>query len=365
MSNIKFGYINLWDAGDITYTTQHYNFPATNTQERRLSNPWRSAYEENTGGGFFEITAANQKLYFNEGAGTLTATISIGTYNTSELAAQIKTQMDVAGALTYTVDYDFDDLKLTISVGVGTFELEGTGSINAIWGTIGYDAVDTGLAASHEADEIRIHTYEYISLDMAALTDFDMLFIFNHNIQTTGTLKWQFSDDNFTTTPLELSPTRDGNIAVHLFSAVQAYRYARIYIEDIDNPAGYVQVGRASINEMFMPEIGYRPGSSQPPVDKSILTESLSGEAMSIQYPHLKRRTYGFDIAVPYSSFETMHDTVGTSKPIIVVTRSNDPDSISFDNPELYTLYCRMRNFSPVNIAGNRYKLTISIREEK
>jgi len=365
MSNIKFGHTNLWDAGTITYTTQHYNFPATNTQERRLSSPWRSAYEENTGGGFFEITAANQKLYFNEGAGTLTATIPTGTYNAPELAVIIKDWMDIAGALTYTVDYDFDDLKFTISVSVGTFELEGTGSTNAIWDTIGYDAVDTGLAASHEADNARIHTHEYVSVDMAAITDFDMVFIFNHNIQTTGTLKWQFSDDNFTTTPLEISPTRSGNIAVHSFSTIRSYRYARIYIKDIDNPAGYVQIGRASINEMFTPEIGYRPGSSQPPIDKSILTESLSGEAMSIQYPHLKRRTYGFDIAVPYSSFEDMYDAVGTSKPIIVVTRSNDADSISFDNSELYTLYCRIRNYSPVNIAGNRYKLTMSVREEK
>jgi len=365
MSNIKFGYFNPWDIGTIAYTSQHYNFPASNSQERRLTSPWRSAYEENVGGGYFEITAANQKLYFNEGAGTFTATMTIGTYNATDLGTEISTKMDLAGAGTYTVTYDFDDLKFTIAVGAGTFELEGTNGANAIWDTIGYNASDTGLAASHEADNVRIHTHEYIQVSLAAIAAFDGLFIFNHNIQTTGILKWQFSNNNFVSIPLEVSPTRNGNIAVSLLAAVQSYQYMRIYIEDIDNPAGYVQIGRAWLSEMFTPTIGYNAGGSENPVDKSIVTEALSGEAMSIQYPHAERRSYRFDIAEPYAGFKSMYDLVGGSKPIVVVTRENVPDSLSFDNPELYTLYCRMSTYSKTTIGGPRYKVNLSVREEK
>lgn len=365
MSNIKFGYINPWDTGTITYTSQHFNFPATNSQERRLTSPWRSAYEENTGGGNYEITTANQKLYFNEGAGTFTATIGAGSYNASDLSTEIKTAMELAGAGTYTVSFDFDDLKFTIAVAVGTFELEAATATNAIWDTIGYNAVDTGLAASHEADNIRIHTSEYIQISLASAVDFDGLFIFNHNIQTTGTLKWQFSNNNFVSTPLEISPARNGSIAVNLLSAAETYDYMRIYIEDIDNPAGYVQIGRAWLSDLLSPDIGYAPGGTDSSDDKSVVTESLSGESMTIQYPHVIKRTHKFDIAEPYSGFKSMHDEVGKSKPVVIVTRSNVPDSTSFDNPELYTLYCRITNYSAVNIGGNRYKINLSVRELK
>lgn len=365
MSNIKFGYYNPLDIGTISYTSQHYNFPAANTQERRLTNVWRSAYEENVGGGNFEITAANQRLTFNEGAGNFTAIISTGIYNATDLAPVIKSKMEAVGAHSYTVEYDFDTLKYTITDDTGTFEIEGTKTANSICNAIGYDAVDTGLAASHTADYVRIHTHEYIQVTLVALANFDALFIFNHNIQTTGTLKWQFSNNDFASIPLEITPTRSGNIAVSLLSAVQSYDYIRIYIEDIDNPAGYVQIGRAWLSEMFTPTIGYSPGGTENPQDKSVILEALSGESMSIQYPHIERRTYKFDIAEPYAGFKSMYDEVGTSRPIVIVTRENTPDSLSFDNPEEYTLYCRMSNYAKNNIGGPRWKINISIREEK
>ena len=364
MSNIKFGYYNPWDIGTIAYTSQHYNFPASNSQERRLTSPWRSAYEENVGGGYFEITAANKVLYFNEGAGIIQAFIPEGIYSAQALAEEIEIQMDAVGTHDYDCEYDFNTFKFTISDNTGIFLLGIGSTVQAIWETIGY-VTFIGYTTSHEADNIRIHTHEYIQVSLTALAAFDGLFIFNHNIQTTGILKWQFSNNNFVSIPLEISPTRSGNIAVSLLAAVQSYQYMRIYIEDIDNPAGYVQIGRAWLSEMFTPTIGYNAGGSENPVDKSILTEALSGEAMSIQYPHVERRSYRFDIAEPYAGFKSMYDLVGRSKPIVVVTRENVPDSLSFDNPELYTLYCRMSNYSKNTIGGPRYKVNLSVREEK
>lgn len=365
MSNIRFCYINLWDSGTITYTTQHYNFPGTNSQNRRLTSPWRSGYEESIGGGYFEITASNQELYFNEGAGSFTASISIGDYNVDSLLTEIESKMEAAGAHGYTVTYDFDTFKFLITDVTGTFELEGATTANAIWSTLGYDESDTGLAASHEADSIRIHTFEYIQSSLAAETAFDYLAIFNCNVQTTGTLKWQFSNDDFVTIDLEVSPTRNGRFSAHLFSTAQTYRYCRIYIEDIDNPDGYVQVGKAAVCESFLPEIGYAPGASLGSKDKSIMTESLSGETMSVQYPHVATRNYKFDVADPFETFTVMHDLVGTTMPLIILTRSNLNTTTDFDNPELYSLYCRISQYNPRNIAGNKYSLTLAVQELK
>lgn len=51
----------------------------------------------------FDIDSTNNTISFDEGGATLTATISSGNYTLTTLAAEIKTQMDSAGALTYTV----------------------------------------------------------------------------------------------------------------------------------------------------------------------------------------------------------------------------------------------------------------------
>lgn len=366
MSNVKFGYDDQWASGAITYTTQEAAFPATNTQTRRLTNVWRSAYSEASGGGFFEITAANQNLYFNEGAGSFTAVIAIGTYNVTELIAEIKMQMEIVGAHTYTVEYDFDNtLLFEITDSTGTFELEGATTANSIWSTIGYDTADTGLAASHTADYIRIHTYEYIDASLTASDEFDFAIIYNHNLQTTATVKFQFSDDNWVTISLEITPTRNGNLAADLRGAVESYRYRRIYIEDIDNSDGYVQLGRVCLYEMLTPAIGISKGFSIMPKDSSVVNRSLSGEKSSVQYPHIETRSYKFDSVDTWSEMQTMYDIVGTSKPVTLLTREFMPTVGTWVNPELYILYCTFTKWTKRQVAGEKYSLQFSVEEEK
>lgn len=70
----------------------------------------------------FDIDSTNNTILFNEGGSTLTATITSGSYTLSSLASEIKTQLDAAGALTYTVTVTADS-ELTISAN-GSFELE-------------------------------------------------------------------------------------------------------------------------------------------------------------------------------------------------------------------------------------------------
>lgn len=364
MSNMKFAYQNQWGNGTLTETSYHISFPVEKSSERRLTSPWRSAYGSASGGGFFEITASNRNLYFDEGGGSLTAPISIGTYNALTLAAEIEIQMEAAGAHSYTISYDYDAFKFEIEDDTGTVSLLGSNNTNAIWDTIGFNIVDTGFAASHTADYIRIHTYEYITDSLTAADNFDLCAIFNHNIQSTGILKLQFSNDNFATTPLELTPARNGNLAVSLLNATQSYQYRRIYIEDKDNPDGYVEIGLYWIDEVFSPTIGFAPGFTENPVDKSIVNESIDGAATSVQYPHLERKNYKSDLINPFSPYQTIFDEIGKSKSLIMISRELLSTSISFDNPELYTTYCRLKSWNKTHIGGEGYKLSFSIQEE-
>ncbi|MFH1423096.1 MAG: phage tail tube protein [Planctomycetota bacterium] len=88
----------------------------------------------------YEIGATNNKINFKEDAGSeLTATLSTAEYATATLlAAQIKTQLEAAGAGTYTVAYSATTGKFTISVaGAAT-------TFQFLWktGTNGADGTD-------------------------------------------------------------------------------------------------------------------------------------------------------------------------------------------------------------------------------
>ena len=80
-----------------------------------------------------DIDSSNNKLDFKESGSQLTATLSSGTYSLSELATEIETQLNAAGANTYTVSVSTDD-KMTISA-TGAFSLlptEGTNRLVSI-----------------------------------------------------------------------------------------------------------------------------------------------------------------------------------------------------------------------------------------
>ncbi len=74
-----------------------------------------------------DIDATNNKINFKEGGAELTATLTSATYTLAALATEIKTQLDAAGALTYTVSFSDDD-KITISAPTAFSLLPNTGS---------------------------------------------------------------------------------------------------------------------------------------------------------------------------------------------------------------------------------------------
>lgn len=88
------------------------------------------------------ITTANQKLDFNEGGGALLATITAGTYTPTTLCAEIKTQMESAGAATYTITYSGRVFRISNDATLGLLAATGTNIANGIWDTIGFAATD-------------------------------------------------------------------------------------------------------------------------------------------------------------------------------------------------------------------------------
>jgi len=105
---------------------------------------------------YLTVTAENNKIDFEETASTgLAATISVGSYTPAELAAEVKTQLDAAGASVYTVSYSASTRLFSIASdragGGNVFILKfGTGSNvgNSAAALLGYDDDDYADAAS-------------------------------------------------------------------------------------------------------------------------------------------------------------------------------------------------------------------------
>ena len=103
----------------------------------------------------FTVAVGNKYINFAEGAGELTAVLDESVYSSWDLCTAIKTELEDAGALTYTVTYDRATRKFTIAASGGFSLLWNTGTNKAvdISALCGYsDAADDTGAATYTAD---------------------------------------------------------------------------------------------------------------------------------------------------------------------------------------------------------------------
>jgi hypothetical protein len=111
----------------------------------------------------YPINRFYNKIYFKENAGaTLTASLDFNNYTGTEFASEVQTKLNSVGTLSYTVAYDNQSKKLSISTTIGnTFQLvEGT---NDVYREMGY-AVPT-------ADSISLISDYPVRLDGSAWVD--------------------------------------------------------------------------------------------------------------------------------------------------------------------------------------------------
>ena len=195
----------------------------------------------------------NNKIDFQETAATpLVATLTAGNYNGHTLATEIKTQLDAAGASTYTVTYSDTTNKFTL-----LSDLSGGGNIfTLLWltgvnrgasaaDTLGFsDAADDSGAATYTADSIRIHwPYEEISRDLLTAYQYNFIALLGHNFSSSAVIKIFGADDAaFTTNPVSDTITYNANNIYFYLAAARTKRYIKIRIADPANSAGYLQL---------------------------------------------------------------------------------------------------------------------------
>ncbi|MBW2638381.1 MAG: hypothetical protein JRC86_12885, partial [Deltaproteobacteria bacterium] len=267
-TKVRIIYKNRWRDGEIIdYSSQAPQTPVEDSQEDTLTMFWRTRHGTNSGCGLFVVDDDCKYINFDEGGAELTATLTKADYNGQTLATEIKSQLDAAGALTYTVTYSESTCKFTIAAS-GNFTLRwnaGTHKAADISDLCGFDdaADDTGTD-SYEADNVRIHYPKaYADLDLSTAYEVDFIAILNHNISDSATIKLIGADDDaFTTNKTEDEITHNANNIYFFLSASRTKRYFRLSIEDPTNSAGYIQVS-VFLGKYFEPNRSFSKGHGQ------------------------------------------------------------------------------------------------------
>lgn len=353
-------FLDLDLISNLSQSSQQSAFPIENALNlQRRSKVWRS-------NGYWDITASNNTIIFRETTAVdLTATVAEAEYTSSTaLFAAIKTALEAAGASVYTVEADATTLKVKITSdgagGGGIFEIDWTTS--TMGDILGYDtaAEDTG-ALTYTADVLKLATSEWIQFDFGISTQptaFCLIGARNDPIQITpsATIKIQGNETdvwNPGSVNSEITLDYDDRVIASINSTglwSEALRYARVLIEDLDNPNGYVEIGALFLGTFFE---GTR-GKVQFPfrgvhVDRSNITFSEGGQTFSDireQTERFQVRWFGLTVAEK-EEIDDLFRELGTSQPFFTqfdAAQSFSSDLakmiryVKFENPPVYDL---------------------------
>lgn len=99
----------------------------------------------------FSVDSSNNKLDFDEGAGEITATITIGDYSLSEFVIELQQQLNANGTQSYSVSVDRSTRFITISAS-SNFSLlitSGTNASTSVYSTAGFTGADLSGSNSY------------------------------------------------------------------------------------------------------------------------------------------------------------------------------------------------------------------------
>jgi hypothetical protein len=354
----------------VTYSSQLTEFPATNCYQNKFrGKPWKPS-------GSFEITAANNKFYINDGS-PKTATIVANKYSTPQaLATQIQTQLNTVSS-GWTVSYNAiaGSYKFRVSH-ASAHTIVFTNNTDAIWDTIGFTFVtDQIISTNLTANEQRNHTSEWLRFDFGTqqlvtffglISQLDTVF----SISSTATIKLQANNlDVWTSPPLDLSLTREDQGILKFIDDLNdtAYRYWRFSFADKLNPLGpegfsfgYLYLG----DYLTFDDRNIFNGFQKQINDPSTQVETESGVLYFTnkkRYAVLSASTIGFLAKDQRDLMEQFFYDYGKTTPFFI---SYDPTLCFSNNPSDFTKFVVFES-SPTftHVIYDKFNINISFRE--
>lgn len=337
----------------VTPSSEASGFPIENAfDEPRRTTIWRTA-------GHYYIPAS-YTIRFEETASTpLEATITSGDYSSfTALATEIKTQLEVVGASTYTVSQNATSKLITItSNGAG-----GGGVFNLLWsssvqmaGLLGFGASDLTGALSYTSSVPKTSTSEYIFVDFGGPVNPDIAVFSwrsdqNTNISPNATCLLEGShSNNFVTVPFSTSGTfSDYGFVLKKAStsddgiATTGYRYWRFSIIDSENTLGYIDIGSIYIGDYM----NFTRGAVQFPFTMGFEAESSRQVTYSgsvIANKKYVTRTFSLDwFALTQAEKEDLDDffrETSTVEPFYILLDQNSVVGLETEKSLIYSRF--------------------------
>jgi hypothetical protein len=328
----------------ISATSEDSNFPASNLSKRFRSKVWRSS-------GTFVITSSNNKLNFKESGGgsELTATLTNGTYSPAELASEIKSGMEAAGAATYTVSHSTATGKWTLSTAGAYLSLlrsTGTDVANSVWSAIGFATLsDSTGSLSYTGSKIAIHTVERVVFDLRTTEDIDS-FAMLSNPMNSGGFKFSESavirlkgsasnswDAPLVTVTLSIDDVHDA--ITHFFALAQTCRFWAVEMIDPSNASLYVELSKVFLSKATQlsqtPEIGFTDTAT----DRSNVTETPYGHRYADIYPNRRAIELSYS-AMTESDIQTLQSIFKRVGAVTPIAAALDPQATLFDKDRFF-----------------------------
>lgn len=380
MSNCRIMTTNYVDPDIVSnsyVSSEQTAFPVSNLYNaQRRSKVWRS-------NGNWEVTADNNVIIFRETAAgpNLTATVAVDQYSSTTLfCAAVKAALEATGASTYTVSQDVTTSKIKIVSdglgGDGTFKLMWTNASSAGFAAMtGFStALDDTGSLTYVADQLKIHTSEWIKWDMGISTNptaFLMIGARNApiKISPSATLKLQGNETNVWDDPSYETTLTYDDAVISVFDEdglhTEALRYWRLLIEDTDNAAGYVEIGSIFLGIFFSPTRGavQFPFSSKY-IDRSVTSYSQGGQTFS----DIRQKSESFSVEwkgltlTEKEEIDDIWDNSGTSLPFFIQL---DPGLVFSSRTSKYIRFVKFESEPDVNLeTPNNFSCRMSLREE-
>ncbi len=236
-------------------------FPVAWLRDPLRSKVWRSRL------GWNVVAGRNDKLDVSEGGISRVATLAPGNYATgAAYAAAVEAALDSMGGVNgYRCLYDAGTARFTVQreSGVASVTLRwasGGNAATSVGKDLGFDvsADDSGLT-SYLADFTSYHSREWLRADLQSALSPQAGIVINHNAGAGGTFSLRAnSADAWSAPPFSQVLSGDALLRLSFFSSFP-YRYWELLIEDVQNPAGYSEVGLLFVGTYAEPSWGYAP----------------------------------------------------------------------------------------------------------
>lgn len=347
MRFINFNYAQQ-DETNVSVSSANVNYPASNIKHEFRNKSWRS-----NANGYFLINSTNNKIDFKESAmgSELTATISSGSYTATTLAAEVVTQLEVAGAEEYacsfssvtglwTITSSGSYLSLLINSGTNT-------ATNLLKISLGFSNTDKTGALTYTGSNIAIHTQEHLTFDLRTVEDINSVCLLwpkmdGIKLSSSAVIRLQANATDVWTSPaVNEVMTFDTTYltATHFFTTDKSYRYWRVVIIDPANANLFVELGVVVLGkslDIVNPDNGFEYTLE----DQSKITANQFGNQFTDEYPNKATLSIQYSV-LEYAESQALENAYrqnGNKKPVLVTI---DEAGTTF-NKNHYLIYGKM-----------------------